>query len=910
MAGSHLASPVLLACCSGSEDLWDLFLERLQALAPDLPLLVVSEFAPGRGEWIPYNPKRSFADNLLRCREALRGSQVRFAGVLLQPRMPYWRLRWLAHRIAPTRVVYFNENLDHFLLRPRAAKAVARHLSWRAKNFVRWQLRPGGAAFTLLWRMAHPAAFRRPFLYRAALAAGELALLKRRALRPVSGELGPGRPIEGVSVVIPSRSGRELLERLLPGLMAQLPERSEVIVVDNGSDDGTAPWLAAHYPGVKVETHTLPLSFAKAANRGIALARFSHTLLLNNDMVLEEGFFPPLLLAFQQVPGLFCATAQIFFPSGARREETGKAVMPPLAKPVDFPVRCDLPLEGEDGSYVLYGSGGCSLYETRKLKALGGFGEVFAPAYVEDLDLGFRAWQRGWPSVFVSGARLEHRHRATTSRFLGKDELELALERNYLRFLARSVADPKVFRRLWSEAIRRLNLLAADTEAPPSRIAPLRAALDAPDWVEPAPAADEELILALGSGAVAVFPGARRPSGKPVVLVASPYVPFPLSHGGAVRMFNLLREGAQYNDQVLMYFTEEWIPPPKELLELFLEIVVVRRVGSHTRPLTHRPDVVEEFDSLPFRAALRQTMRKWKPGIAQLEFTQMAQYAPDCAPAQTILVEHDVTLDLYRQLYESKPSHDLRQQFERWVSFEHRAWSAVDCVVTMSSMDAATIHADYRQVLPNGVDLERFQPAGDSETEPARILFLGSFAHLPNLIAIDWFLREAWPRLWAAGAVLHIIAGARHEHYLELYRDRVQPQLIRDSVILEGFVSDVRPAYRKAQVVIAPLRASVGTNIKIMEAMAMGKAIVSTPRGVNGLDLESGEGVLIEDSPEGFAEAVLDLLRDAGRRRELERTARRIAEERYDWKAIGVAQQKMYQQLRATAPPARPGPTS
>src|SRR5579872_5531076 len=116
-----------------------------------------------------------------------------------------------------------------------------------------------------------------------------------------------------------------------------------------------------------------------------------------------------------------------------RREETGKAVMPFASerKPSDFPLRCDLPAEGEDLSYVLYGSGGCSLFEARKLLALGSLDESYEPAYVEDLDLGFRAWEQGWPSVFVAGARVIHEHRATTSRYYSSDYLDRVLERNY-----------------------------------------------------------------------------------------------------------------------------------------------------------------------------------------------------------------------------------------------------------------------------------------------------------------------------------------------------------------------------------------------------------------------------------------------------------------------------------------------
>jgi GT2 family glycosyltransferase len=230
-----------------------------------------------------------------------------------------------------------------------------------------------------------------------------------------------------------------LLAAQMPGILREMePFAVEVIIVDNGSDDGTAQWLRAAYPQARIEASAGPLSFARAVNRGIALARFSHVCLLNNDMLVEPGFFRALRQKFDEVTSLFCATAQIQFPAGARREETGKAVMA-QAGPEDFPVRCDEPLPGEDGTYVLYGSGGCSLYDVAKLRALGCVDEAYEPAYVEDLDLGYRAWQRGWPTVFVAGAVVEHRHRATTRRYYTEEQLEAVLEVNYLKFVARSV---------------------------------------------------------------------------------------------------------------------------------------------------------------------------------------------------------------------------------------------------------------------------------------------------------------------------------------------------------------------------------------------------------------------------------------------------------------------------------------
>ncbi len=858
----------------------------MNELAPELPLYVVSEFPSPEGRWRPFHLGRTFEENLASVRAAFADKEVVFAGLILQPNMPYWQMRFIPMRLWPLRTIFYNENLDHFMLRPQSLGTIARHFLWRGGNFIRWELQPGGGTYTFLWRLAHPRAFKRPLnFFRARHATLKLV----NAAVPVTAQLP-----EGISVVIPSRNGKELLARLLPSLLPQMPASGEVIVVDNGSDDGTAQSLPE---GVAVESSSKPLSFAAAVNRGIARARYRHVCLINNDMVLDPGFFTGLRRAFDEVPDLFAATAQILFPEGVRREETGKAVMPPLnwRAAEDFPVRCDPPVEGEDLSYVLYGSGGCTLYDTAKLRALGSFDESFAPAYVEDLDVGYRAWLQNWPTVFVNGARVLHMHRSTTKRYLTESELSLALERNYLRFAANSGNA-----RLWREAIERINIHAAKQVPSPESLQALAEAAElvASSRAAQSVAGDMEPTLALCSGAVAVFPG-RAPSDKKRVLVAAPYLPFPLSHGGAVRMYNLMRRAAADYDQVLITFADELARPPQELLDICVEIVSVKRVGSHMRVSTGRPDVVEEFASPAFRAAIRMMVRKWKPAIAQLEFTQIAQYVADCAPAKTILVEHDVTLDLYAQLLQDREDWETRYQYERWVRFEKEAWSKFDAVVAMSEKDRQSIEGGRAVSIMNGVDLVRFQPS-EQRPDNARMLFIGSFGHLPNIMALDFFLREVWPLIGSRLPKLHVIAGRRYPYFLDHYKDRVTIDLDQSGIEVEDFVSDVRPAYRQAAIVIAPLVASAGTNIKIMEAMAMGKAIVSTPAGINGLDLVDGRDVIVARDGESMAQAIRDLIDEPARRASLEREARATAVRDYDWDVIAKEQKKLYESLLKT----------
>ena len=899
------ADLIKIVFASGSDDLNPWLIDEIAGIYPDLPLFVVSEFPPHRGEWIPYHVHRTLRDNLAACRAAVHGRKIRLAAVMLQPNMPYRRMRLIALLMSPLGFLAYNEHLGSFMLRPRNVSTMARHALWRTKNFFRWQSRPGGHAYTWVWRATHPRAAKIPLLAAAARLAA-WAAWSRIPLRAKTGTfIASGPHVEGVSVVIPSRNGKQLLQEMLPRLFQELGELvSEIVIVDNGSDDGTAEWLLANHPKIRVEQSPAPLSFAQAVNRGISIARYSRTCLLNNDMLVQPGFFAPLLEAFETVPKLFGATAQIFFPPGIRREETGKAVMRQVRRD-DFPVRCDEPIPGENLSYVLYGSGGCTLFATEKLRALGGMSEIYKPAYVEDLDLGYRAWVQGWPTVFVASAQAEHRHRATTSRYYSSQQLATFIEINYLKFLAHSVASPRVFHRLWKQAIDRLQILGVAGDQ--SAAAALAGAWRIPGLSRPSAAlVDEEQILALTSGDVAIFPG-RRKSKAHSILVATPYLPYPLSHGGAVRMFNLVSRAASNYDQVLIAFTDELVTPPEELLAVCAEIILVRRKGTHFRKSANRPDVVEEFDALAFHAALKQAVEKWSPVVAQLEFTQMAQYAEDCTPTRTVLVEHDITYDLQQQLLNHKEDWELRRQLTQWKSFETASWTRVDRVVAMSEKDRFLV-GENAISLPNGVDVNRFRPS-DREPEPGTLLFIGSFGHLPNLLALDFFLHEVWPLLIDLKMKLHIIAGARHDSFLQHYNHpRLSGNIRQSGIELEGFVSDVRPAYERATLVIAPLIASAGTNIKILEAMAMGKAIVSTRAGINGLDLAPGEDVVIADSAGDFASAIRRLEKDPAQRGRLELHAVETARARYSWDEIAKLQNALYEELRPKQPTSqRPG---
>jgi GT2 family glycosyltransferase/glycosyltransferase involved in cell wall biosynthesis len=880
-------SPVRVVFASGIAELNQAMLAHFAAVRPELPLYVVAEFRPEAGEWIPWHVHRTFDQNVAYVKAALAGRRIEAAATAFDARSALSDLRRAAQVLAPVVLTTYDEEMGTAGLR-------------RKFRILANQFRKGGRAHAWLRRIVHPSEAEIPLRARLAQARG-LAASRTRSDRPEPLQSRDREgAIPGITVVIPTRDGVGLLQEMLPPLLPQL-RQGEVIIVDNGSTDETAAWLTRQHPGIRVIRHAAPLSFARAVNKGIREARYTRTLLLNNDMIAEPGFIDALDDAFTRVPDLFCATAQIFFPPGIRREETGKTVWR-TERELDFPVRCDDPLSGEDLTWVLYGSGGCSLFDTAKLVELGGVSELYDPAYVEDLDFGFRAWKYGWPSVYCAGARVEHRHRSTTSRFYTARQIDFFVERNYLRFVATAVASRELFERLWLQGIRRLQLQAM--QGRDAALDTLRAVPAVSLTVTPAVGhLSESEILALADGDIALFPGARRSGGK-IILIASPYLPYPPSHGGAVRIYNLMKLAAETDDLILVAFAAQLAPPPAELLAICTQIVLVRRHGTHYKRNTARPDVVEEFDSETFRACLKQAVHQWQPEIAQLEFTWMAQYADACHPAKTILAEHDITFDLQQQLLAISPGSgparmELEQQLEKWRAFETTAWSAVDCVVTMSAKDAQIVTARSVLCLPNGVDCDRFQPQA-SVPDERRLLLIGSFAHLPNLLALEFFVNEVWPQL-SLGYTLHVIGGARHDYYLDYFRDRISVNLQQPGIEIEGFVADVRTAYNRAAIVLAPLTASAGTNIKVLEALAMGKAIVSTQAGVNGIDITPGHDFLLSESAAQMAEQINALATDSALRESIESNARQTAL-LYDWSAIGDKQAALYKSLGAGRP--------
>ncbi len=218
------------------------------------------------------------------------------------------------------------------------------------------------------------------------------------------------------SVVIPNWNGRDLLERYLPSVIAALggnPD-NEIIVVDNGSTDGSAEFVRQAFPRVKLLALDRNLGFGGGSNAGFRAAKNDIVVLLNSDMHVSPDFLPPLLEGFRD-ERVFAVSCQIFFRDPAtRREETGLT----QGRWQDGGLKVGHRIDPSIGDLFpcFYGGGGSCAFDRRKCLELGGFDELLAPFYLEDTDLGYLAWKRGWQVLYQPRSVVYHEHRGTTFR--------------------------------------------------------------------------------------------------------------------------------------------------------------------------------------------------------------------------------------------------------------------------------------------------------------------------------------------------------------------------------------------------------------------------------------------------------------------------------------------------------------
>jgi glycosyltransferase involved in cell wall biosynthesis len=265
---------------------------------------------------------------------------------------------------------------------------------------------------------------------------------------------------------------------------------------------------------------------------------------------------------------------------------------------------------------------------------------------------------------------------------------------------------------------------------------------------------------------------------------------------------------------------------------------------------------------------------------------------PDHLPCPSILFTHNVEAEIWRRHAETATGLPmkslLRRQWQRMLRFERQALARFDLVLAVSDADGCTFQRLYPHalrapvhVVQTGVDTEYFRPVpARAPGRPAHLVFTGSMDWLPNEDGMQYFVRDILPliRQQAPEVTLSIIGRSP--------TPAVRRLGLEAGIEVTGRVDDVRPHIAAGAIYVVPLRIGGGTRLKIFEAMSMGKAVVSTTIGAEGLPVTDGTDIVLADEPAAFADAVVRLVRDAAARQQLEAAARRLVVDRYDWSAV------------------------
>ena len=260
---------------------------------------------------------------------------------------------------------------------------------------------------------------------------------------------------------------------------------------------------------------------------------------------------------------------------------------------------------------------------------------------------------------------------------------------------------------------------------------------------------------------------------------------------------------------------------------------------------------------------------------------------PSRTTTPVVLFEHNVEYMIWKRLHEveKRPARRalLGLEWRKMRQYEARACARASLTVAVSEADRALLAANAPgadiRAIGTGVDTTYFHPNGAVEA-PASLVFTGSMDWYPNEDAIMYFIAEILPELRREVPGLSLAVVGRDP------AERLRAACAAAGVQVTGTVADVRPHVAEAAVYVVPLRIGGGTRLKIFEALAMGKAVVSTRVGAEGLPIVPGEHYLQADSPADFTQAVVTLLKDPDRRRALGRAGRRLVEERYSWTQV------------------------
>jgi polysaccharide biosynthesis protein PslH len=381
----------------------------------------------------------------------------------------------------------------------------------------------------------------------------------------------------------------------------------------------------------------------------------------------------------------------------------------------------------------------------------------------------------------------------------------------------------------------------------------------------------------------------------------------PVQNGGNIRTYHVLRYLSERH-QLTFYSYYGGVPDPGYERELQRQLPGAVAVCTGKRELSgvargldylshlgaHAPYAVSRFAGARVQKQLQTWFREQRYDVAVCDFLDAAINFPGRLNIPSVLFQHNVESEIWRRHADTagNPVKKMlyRMEFRKMLRYERAAVRKFQHVIAVSENDRALmtkwVDGDRVTVVPTGVDLAQYRPAPNPlDISAPLVTFVGAMDWEPNVDGVEYFCAEVWPAIKAEVPQARLrIVGRNPDRRVQKWASN---SINNDnSIEVTGRVPSVVEHLRQSAVIIVPLRIGGGTRLKIYEAMATGKAVVSTTIGAEGLDVHHGHDIMLADDPRSFAQAVIMLLRDPELRRRYENAAAETAA-RYDWPAIG-----------------------
>lgn len=372
----------------------------------------------------------------------------------------------------------------------------------------------------------------------------------------------------------------------------------------------------------------------------------------------------------------------------------------------------------------------------------------------------------------------------------------------------------------------------------------------------------------------------------------------PVDTGGKIRSFNILKHLAKHHEVTLLSYyggrhdpqyesaIAQQLPGAKTIYTAAPEGAVRQSMDYVFRLPSRAPYAVRKFTDPRVRRTVAQALGDRSFDVAVCDFLSASLNFQDQSTTPVVLFQHNVETMLWRRMARTAkaPWSKLSYSLEAWKMspYETQTLRRFQHVIAVSEHDRSAMlglsSGCSITVVPTGVDTELYQSSPSVSGNPPVVLFTGSMDWEPNIDAVEYFCRDIWPTVLASFPDARFQIVGRNPHPSVRH-------LASASVEVTGTVPSVADYLRSATVVIVPLRIGGGTRLKIFEAMAMAKALVSTSIGAEGLDVTDGRDLMIADDAPSFAAAIIRLLQDPVLRRNYEQAAAALAA-RYDWSQI------------------------